>query len=101
MYFFCDDNLFRTFAPNFNKDLTMNFVRLIQHIKQRHDALQSYLAKAINVGLTVYLQFLWTLSQRLGTMTMTIQYTQLSKSNKWLIDNNFKIKYNATIKELF
>jgi predicted nuclease of restriction endonuclease-like (RecB) superfamily len=31
----------------------MNFVQLTQHIKQTHDALQSYAAKAINVGLTI------------------------------------------------
>jgi predicted nuclease of restriction endonuclease-like (RecB) superfamily len=31
----------------------MNFVQLTQHIKQTHDALQAYAAKAINVGLTM------------------------------------------------
>ena len=31
----------------------MNFIQLTQHIKQTHDALQTYAAKAINVGLTM------------------------------------------------
>jgi hypothetical protein len=56
----------------------MNFVQLTQHIKQMHDALQGYVAQAVNVGLTVYSQFLWTLSQRLETMTT--QNTQLVKN---------------------
>jgi uncharacterized iron-regulated protein len=60
----------------------MNFVRLTQHIKQRHDELQGYVAKAVNVGLTVYSQFLWTLSHRLETMTT--QNTQLVK-NQWTV----------------
>jgi hypothetical protein len=30
----------------------MNFTQLTQHIKQTHDALQFYAAKAINIGLT-------------------------------------------------
>jgi len=31
----------------------MNFIQLTQHIKQTHEALQSYAAKAINIGLTL------------------------------------------------
>jgi hypothetical protein len=31
----------------------MNFTELTQHIKQTHDALQSYAVKAINIGLTL------------------------------------------------
>jgi len=31
----------------------MNFLQLTQHIRQTHDVLQSYAAKAINVGLTL------------------------------------------------
>ena len=31
----------------------MNFVQLTDHIKQTHDALQTYAVKAINVGLTM------------------------------------------------
>jgi predicted nuclease of restriction endonuclease-like (RecB) superfamily len=31
----------------------MNFIQLTQHIKQTHETLQSYAAKAINTGLTV------------------------------------------------
>ena len=31
----------------------MNFIQLTQHIRQTHDALQTYAAKAINVGLTM------------------------------------------------
>ena len=31
----------------------MNFAQLTQHIKQTHDALQVYAAKAINIGLTM------------------------------------------------
>jgi hypothetical protein len=46
--------------------------QLTQYIKQTHDALQSHAAKAINVGLTVYPQFLGMLSQRLGAMTIQI-----------------------------
>ena len=31
----------------------MNFTQLTQHIKQTHEALQTYAAKAINIGLTI------------------------------------------------
>jgi hypothetical protein len=52
MCFFCNVNLLVSLHGIY-KDLTMNFVQLTQQIKQTHDALQSYAAKTINVGLTV------------------------------------------------
>ncbi|GHT77359.1 hypothetical protein AGMMS50262_18130 [Bacteroidia bacterium] len=64
----------------------MNFVQLTQYIKQRHDALQGYVAQAISVRWTVYSQFFGTLFQRLGAMTT--QNTQLVKIHKQLNNND-------------
>jgi hypothetical protein len=51
----------------------MNFIQLTQHVEQTHDAFQSYVAKAVNVGLTVYPQFFGTMSKRLKAMTIQIR----------------------------
>jgi hypothetical protein len=48
----------------------MNF-KQTQNVRQNHDALQCHAAKAINVGLIGYLQFLGTLFQKLEAMIYT------------------------------
>jgi hypothetical protein len=66
---------------------------MTQHIKQMHDALQSYTAKVINVGLTIYSQILGTLSQRLGAMTIILQPKRIEKMTHSTVKyiNNFII----------